>query len=183
MDAMPGFYEHEETMQHMEAEGESEDDHLEQLGMVTATEKPKKKPRPPVSAPARSSTPPAKLEGFPPKTVSSKPKPLGRERSKSDVGQRSAHLRPESPGEKQTQVCPICSRTLVTDNQGLNAHIDFCLSRDAIQEARGENGGVSINTPKKVVHTEPSSVPVSNGWDFLMVQKGTHRAKGSKKRM
>ena len=38
--------------------------------------------------------------------------------------------------DKTEQHCPVCSRTLVTDNQGLNEHIDFCLSRDAIREAR-----------------------------------------------
>ncbi|KAL7281450.1 hypothetical protein ACG7TL_004764 [Trametes sanguinea] len=32
--------------------------------------------------------------------------------------------------------CPICSRMLETDNDGLNAHIDFCLSKQAIKEAQ-----------------------------------------------
>ncbi|KAG8213936.1 IMS-domain-containing protein [Butyriboletus roseoflavus] len=34
--------------------------------------------------------------------------------------------------------CPICSKQLKTDNQGLNAHIDFCLSKGAILEAQAE---------------------------------------------
>ena len=38
------------------------------------------------------------------------------------------------------QFCPVCSRTLVTDNRGLNEHIDFCLSRGAIREARSLAG-------------------------------------------
>jgi len=42
--------------------------------------------------------------------------------------------------EKTEQHCPVCSRTLVTDNQGLNEHIDFCLSRDAIRAARSLGG-------------------------------------------
>ena len=42
--------------------------------------------------------------------------------------------------DKAEQHCPVCSRTLVTDNQGLNEHIDFCLSRDAIREARSSTG-------------------------------------------
>ena len=42
--------------------------------------------------------------------------------------------------DKMEQHCPVCSRTLVTDNQGLNEHIDFCLSRDAIREARSSAG-------------------------------------------
>ena len=40
--------------------------------------------------------------------------------------------------------CPICSKQLETDNQGLNAHIDFCLSKGAILEAHAE-----ANSPKK----------------------------------
>jgi len=42
--------------------------------------------------------------------------------------------------DKTEQHCPVCSRTLVTDNQGLNEHIDFCLSRDVIREARSSAG-------------------------------------------
>jgi len=34
------------------------------------------------------------------------------------------------------QTCPICGKSMQTDNQGLNAHIDFCLSRQAIKEAQ-----------------------------------------------
>ncbi|RPD54731.1 DNA/RNA polymerase [Lentinus tigrinus ALCF2SS1-7] len=32
--------------------------------------------------------------------------------------------------------CPICGKLLETDNQGLNEHIDFCLSKQAIKEAQ-----------------------------------------------
>lgn len=35
----------------------------------------------------------------------------------------------------EQHVCPICAKTLQTDNAGLNAHIDWCLSRSAILEA------------------------------------------------
>lgn len=42
--------------------------------------------------------------------------------------------------DKTEQHCPVCSRTLVTDNRGLNEHIDFCLSRDAIRVARSLAG-------------------------------------------
>ncbi|KAF5380614.1 hypothetical protein D9615_004634 [Tricholomella constricta] len=38
----------------------------------------------------------------------------------------------------ETHACPICGKTLRTDNQGINSHIDFCLSRGAIREARDE---------------------------------------------
>ena len=36
----------------------------------------------------------------------------------------------------QPQTCPICSKTMQTDNRGLNAHVDFCLSKGAIREAQ-----------------------------------------------
>jgi DNA polymerase kappa len=42
--------------------------------------------------------------------------------------------------DKAGQQCPVCSRTLVVDNQGLNEHIDFCLSREAIREATSSAG-------------------------------------------
>ncbi|KAF8639506.1 hypothetical protein AX17_001411 [Amanita inopinata Kibby_2008] len=35
--------------------------------------------------------------------------------------------------------CPVCGKAIMTDNQGLNAHIDFCLSRNAIREAQAES--------------------------------------------
>ncbi|KAI0655883.1 hypothetical protein C8Q70DRAFT_401950 [Cubamyces menziesii] len=35
--------------------------------------------------------------------------------------------------------CPICGKLLDTDNQGLNEHVDFCLSKQAIKEAQTES--------------------------------------------
>jgi len=32
--------------------------------------------------------------------------------------------------------CPICGKHMATDNQGLNTHIDFCLSKGAILAAQ-----------------------------------------------
>ena len=52
----------------------------------------------------------------------------------------SSHSVPARVEDKTEQHCPVCSRTLFTDNQGLNEHIDFCLSRDAIREARSSAG-------------------------------------------
>lgn len=51
-------------------------------------------------------------------------------------GTNPSHPTSIREGDRTEQHCPVCSRTLVTDNQGLNEHIDFCLSRDAIREAR-----------------------------------------------
>ncbi|KIK09972.1 hypothetical protein K443DRAFT_306573 [Laccaria amethystina LaAM-08-1] len=39
---------------------------------------------------------------------------------------------------KETHECPVCEKTLETDNKGLNSHIDFCLSRGAIWKAQAE---------------------------------------------
>lgn len=160
---MPGYYEHEETMHHTGAEVESGDDQDEQFDAVP--KKPKAGPRPPVSAGAQ----------LPP----SKPRPLGRERSKSDVGPRQRTPPPDIVHGKGTQTCPICSRALVTDNQGMNTHIDFCLSRGAIQEAQGEGGATT--TPKKA-HIKASWATTGSGWDFLMHKDARPPAKGSKKR-
>lgn len=46
--------------------------------------------------------------------------------------------------EAEHHVCPICNKQLKTDNQRLNAHVDFCLSRGAILEAQAE-----ASSPKK----------------------------------
>lgn len=54
---------------------------------------------------------------------------------------RSREATPATP--RESFVCPICSRELETDNSGMNAHVDFCLSRDAIREA------TSASSPEK----------------------------------
>lgn len=41
----------------------------------------------------------------------------------------------------EQHICPICTKTLQTDNAGLNAHIDWCLSRSAILEASASGSG------------------------------------------
>ncbi|KAJ7593924.1 IMS-domain-containing protein [Mycena floridula] len=86
------------------------------------------KPRPPVSAPPRSSQ------------SASEPVIKNRDVQKP----RSAHQIGSQPtagpsrNTKTTQQCPICSKTMETTNDELNAHIDFCLSRGAIWEAQAE---------------------------------------------
>lgn len=42
-----------------------------------------------------------------------------------------------------TQTCPICTKVLDGDNAGLNAHIDFCLSRGTIMQAQMEASKMS----------------------------------------
>ena len=58
------------------------------------------------------------------------------DRFQSDRVNPPSYATSERSEDKTEQQCPVCSRTLMADNQGLNEHIDFCLSRDAIREAR-----------------------------------------------
>ncbi|KAI0355704.1 DNA/RNA polymerase [Trametes cingulata] len=80
-----------------------------------------------------------------PKSTSVPPKP-----SSSCGPCRATHSPQASPRKKQREdleaggaaeppsllECPVCGRMLETDNQGLNQHIDFCLSKQAIKEAQ-----------------------------------------------
>lgn len=50
----------------------------------------------------------------------------------------------------ETQTCPICSKTMETDNRGLNEHIDFCLSKGAIREAQA-----TATSPSKLALKQP----------------------------
>ena len=54
----------------------------------------------------------------------------------------SKRLRSPSPAEEEHD-CPICGKTLATDNDGLNQHIDWCLSRGAILEAQRQSSRTS----------------------------------------
>lgn len=60
--------------------------------------------------------------------------------------------------------CPLCSRMFDTDNAGLNAHIDWCLSRGAIMSAQSEatNFGSTSTLPRKV------EKPLSKGRQTIM---------------
>ena len=62
----------------------------------------------------------------PPSASSASTKPLSRNRPSSVSHGDSVYV----------QTCPVCSKTFETDNQGLNAHVDFCLSKGAILEAQ-----------------------------------------------
>lgn len=44
--------------------------------------------------------------------------------------------------------CPLCSKTIETDNDGLNAHIDYCLSKDAIRDAQAKASGSTSRSLK-----------------------------------
>ncbi|KAH9839306.1 DNA/RNA polymerase [Rhodofomes roseus] len=160
-DAMPGY--HEEV----EAEDEAEEKHdmpldvyhvldnvtVDDASSVGRGPRPggrlDHRLRPPNSAPAPT-----------PSQSSSKPTPSGptnvRSFRASSTGP-SASVR-NSPGHRSrspsrqarstasefsTQTCPICAKTMVTDNHGLNAHVDFCLSKEAIQEAQAASSSAA----------------------------------------
>jgi DNA polymerase kappa len=61
----------------------------------------------------------------------------GKQRPNATIGDDSADEEVQSSSSRlnEQHVCPICSKTLQTDNAGLNAHVDWCLSRSAILEA------------------------------------------------
>ncbi|KAL1670063.1 hypothetical protein GGF50DRAFT_122768 [Schizophyllum commune] len=67
-------------------------------------------------------------------------------RPESHAAPRSTSVKPPSkrprslePIEEEQHDCPICGKTLATDNDGLNQHIDWCLSRGAILEAQRQS--------------------------------------------
>lgn len=131
-DSMPGFYEEEEN-QDMEMH-EIGDDDLD----VQEPEKPllnhhfkphSHKPQSRTGAPTSSRAGPSS-EGQPGSPESG---------SGSTPGLNGEIEKPKStaPRSKLEQhTCPICGKQLATDNQELNAHIDFCLSKGAIMDAQ-----------------------------------------------
>lgn len=149
-DAMPRFYEDEndsEMLMYAEAindtECEEQDRHETTQGKGVD---PETRPRPPVSAPARPSSDNTETGyGSSAATVRVKPHSTSHIIRPSDahipsVGPKAMpDIRPEAkPSGSGMLQCPICGRTLETDNQGLNSHIDFCLSRGAIMEAQAK---------------------------------------------
>ncbi|KAJ3762373.1 DNA/RNA polymerase [Lentinula raphanica] len=92
-----------------------------------------------------------------------------------DEKSTSASFKPRSAkaaGKKRSldsqTSCPLCGKDLETnDNQKINAHIDFCLSREAIQEAEGRSSG-----PK------PKATSQANAWSWFLDPKTKPRKKG-----
>jgi len=93
------------------------------------------RPRPPVSAPEPSRV--NRRDSLFPATTS---KPI----SARQEGRTSSF---------QYQECPICKKKLETDNKGLNAHIDFCLSKNVIMEAQT----AAQSNPKDFMLSWPST--------------------------
>uniref|UniRef100_A0A8H8CPL3 DNA polymerase kappa n=1 Tax=Psilocybe cubensis TaxID=181762 RepID=A0A8H8CPL3_PSICU len=120
-EAMPGYHEHDETDYKLEDDSFEGDEIIDltniQENLDTSISPSRRPPHSTSNAHASASD----------------LGPPSRPRSNSEAKPFS----PKSIKAVETHECPICSKTLETDNQGLNAHVDFCLSRGAIMEAQG----------------------------------------------
>ncbi len=72
---------------------------------------------------------------------------------KSAEGESKPPSSKDPDGDIQMQTCPICSKAMQIDNRGMNAHIDFCLSKGAIREAQAM---ASTSAPKSKVSADTS---------------------------
>lgn len=117
-ETMPGFDEHEFEEAGLEIE-------IPQDPGARA-ESPSKPSRPPLSASSSSGSKPVSSSS---KVPARKPPSKARQKPTSAVQEQGV----------RDCTCPICGKEMETDNAGLNAHIDFCLSRGAILEAQVES--------------------------------------------
>jgi DNA polymerase kappa len=164
-ESMPNFHEHEEEdeiFDHlMRANTVDEDGHsdLEDDSVPIQHSKDKVKPRPPISAPApqlRKENAVPNLNRLKPKShnAARHPLPFGNTQNAMEDGPISAtdgnefYASKAAPrvraSEQNAQTCPVCFKSLVLDNQEFNAHVDFCLSREAIREAQLEAVGSGV---------------------------------------
>jgi DNA polymerase kappa len=130
-EAMPGFYEHEDRDIDI---GKHDDDPDPDLSLPDF-----QKPRPPSLKPvsesrasdiaktSASSASKARLY-LKPRSMSAAVRPKS-SMSTSASAQNSA---------SDSLTCPVCEKVFQTDNDGLNSHIDFCLSRGVIRQAHAE---------------------------------------------
>lgn len=136
-DVMPGFHEHDEN----ENELSLEDSNLVEPELEAPDNMSEERSRPQlVSIPTK-----LPVDGGCPSV------PHARPHSTSSSKRISIHKPLSSHGfdreaeaiNLETHECPLCGKTLQTDNTGLNAHVDFCLSRGAIREAQTEAGSLA----------------------------------------
>ncbi|KAH7916561.1 IMS-domain-containing protein [Hygrophoropsis aurantiaca] len=138
-DSMPGFYEEGDVGGDDEIEGRSHDG--------THSKPPSRQAQSHVSSSIAGPSHPTSGHAGPSRSTDVPQKP----RSSRAVESHKPNSKSTDEGS-QGHVCPICGKRLDTDNQGLNAHIDFCLSKGVIMEATTEtsspqkkgNAGLSI---------------------------------------
>lgn len=77
-----------------------------------------------------------------------------------EAGPSSPRKKPRSPSPPAMtgHVCPICSKELITNNAGLNEHVDYCLSRTTIMDVAAASSDASFQLP---VPTAPTSLSPS----------------------
>ncbi|KIK67147.1 hypothetical protein GYMLUDRAFT_37190 [Collybiopsis luxurians FD-317 M1] len=79
--------------------------------------------------------------------------------------------KPLSGGKKrlvEIQICPVCGNELETDdNQKVNDHIDFCLSRGEIEKAQG--------------HLRAKATSQADAWSWFLDPKNKPKSKGNRK--
>ncbi|KAI0645925.1 DNA/RNA polymerase [Trametes meyenii] len=92
----------------------------------------------------------------PSRPSSSKAASVATSRSVSPNKQNSGY---DSEAPPSFLECPICGRLLETDNQGLNEHIDFCLSKQAIKEAQTASLKPASKSENKLVEKKPLRKP------------------------
>jgi DNA polymerase kappa len=133
-ESMPGLYEEDENGEErgFNAPDDEEENYISHDFNPRYHEQ---RPRPPASAPGPSRTSQSDLL-FP----TTRAKPI----SARQEGRASS---------TRYQECPICNKKLETDNGGLNAHIDFCLSRNVIMEAQT----AAQSDPKNFVLSWPNT--------------------------
>lgn len=136
-EAMPGFYEHDEEDVEMgvgiDIVDDILEDHPQSSGITTeVSSEPPIRLLPPTSAPGRGNSDKfaSRNSGNSAPDTAYSP---GASSSRLGEAKPAAEIQPVVLG---TLECPICGKMLATDNQGLNSHIDFCLSRGAILDAQ-----------------------------------------------
>ncbi|CCL99085.1 uncharacterized protein FIBRA_01099 [Fibroporia radiculosa] len=172
-ETMPGFHEHDEA-DHASLDALHGDDDFDRDGTMFVqgsssfamhlttsmrnVEFTGSKSRPPNSAPS-SSNPPA-LGPLPTKPVSAAGQRSSIEVSNTAIRRTDNLKRRRSTSQPRTtkanelveaQTCPICSKLLQVDNQAFNAHIDFCLSKEAIRDAQiAASASPSLKRPSSI---------------------------------
>lgn len=134
-EAMPGFHEHDERDNPM-SQADVDDDEIPGVMARTSPTNPASGPDRLISSNSAKSRAP---EAVPPAPPELRPQPSIKLHSTMlpVLSDRSVE-KPNTTPVAESHDCPVCGKTLATDNQGINSHIDFCLSREAIREAQVE---------------------------------------------
>ncbi|KAI5117782.1 hypothetical protein M0805_000425 [Coniferiporia weirii] len=154
-DAMPGFHEHVAEMDDWLPE---EDDELFDDGGGEHVRSGSK----PVSSSRRPSSPRRLADA---------------RAAASGVAEPESAQGADDPPPPRVQICPICAREVdAVDNPALNAHIDFCLSKDAIKQATASSGSTVPETQGKA----RTMTRTLSGWAERREKPPSGKRKGKK---